>query len=158
MIPWGNLPVNRMNDTPRGENAPEFPGYQAMARLGGGFLIALFLVLVLAWRDDGQRAKLETTAEFTAVGDTRYFPMPATVAAPPYPQVASLGGEALYAADFRRHEYHADDMTRVGRDEKTGCLIYKGPVRRQDAGERRVGAIYFLKLSPTEYLQVRGAR
>jgi len=129
-----------------------------MARIGAGLLVALFLLLVLVWRDNGQRAKLETTAEFTAVGDTQYFPMPAAPAAPPYPQVALLHGEPLYADDYRQHEFHADDMTRVGRDEKTGCLIYKGPVRRQDAGEREAGSIFFLKLSSTEYLKVRGAR
>jgi hypothetical protein len=147
-----------MNDTSRAENAPEFPGFQAMARLGAGLLVALFLILVLVWRDNGQRAKLETTAEFTSVGDTHYFPMPAAPAAPPYPQVAALRGEPLYLDDPRKHEFHADDLTRVGRDEKTGCLIYKAPVRKQDVGEHEVGAVYFLKLSPTEYLKVRGTR
>jgi hypothetical protein len=128
-----------------------------MMCLGAGLLVALFFVLVFVWRDNGQRAKLETTAEFTAVGDAHYFPMPAAMP-PPYPEIASLRGEALYPDDFRRHEFRADDMTRVGRDEKTGCFIYKAPIRRQDKGERQVGVVYFLKVSPAEYFKVRGAR
>jgi hypothetical protein len=146
-----------MNDTPRTEGASDFPGREVAVRLGAALLAALFLVLVLVWRDSGQRARLETTAELTAVGDTHYFPMPPP-SVPPYQPIASLRGEPLYPDDFRRHEFHPDDMTRVGLDEKGGYILYKAPIRHQDAGERQIGSIYCLKISPTEYFKVRGAR
>jgi len=146
-----------MTETPDAQNSSQFPGHQAAVRLGAALLAALFLLLVLVWRDDGQRAKLETTTELTAVGDTHYFPMPAPQL-PPYTAVASLRGVPLYPDDFRRHEFHPDDMTRVGLDEKAGYILYKAPVRRQDAGEREVGSVYFLKVSPTEYTKVRGSK
>jgi hypothetical protein len=147
-----------MNDTPRAEGAPEFPGRETAVRLGAALLAALFLVLVLVWRDNGQRTRMETTAELTAVGDAHYFSMPSPLPTPPFQPVASLRGEPLYPADFRRHEFHPDDMTRIGLDEKGGYILYKGPIRRQDEGERQIGSLYFLKISPTEYFRIRGAR
>ena len=144
-----------MNDAPRTEDASEFPGRQAAVRLGSALLAALFLVLVLVWRDNGQHSTLETTAQLTAVGDTQYFPRPAAPTLPPYPAVASLRGQPLYPEDFRPHEFRGDDMTRVGQDGKTGCVIYQTPDRPQDAGERKIGSTYYLKISPTEYFKVR---
>ncbi|MDR3403369.1 MAG: hypothetical protein P4L99_12800 [Chthoniobacter sp.] len=144
-----------MNDIPPAEDASEFPGRQAAVRLGAALLVVLFLVLVLTWRDNGHRAALETTAEFTSVGDAHYFPMPATPPPPPFLAVASLQGKPLYPADYRRHEYAADDMTRVGVDEKGGYIVYEAPQRAKDADERKLGKVYFLKISPKEYLKVR---
>ncbi len=69
-----------MNNASSTENVPEFVGRRAAVYLGSALLLALFLALVFTWRDNGRRAALETTAEFTAVGDSHYFPMPA---APP---------------------------------------------------------------------------
>jgi hypothetical protein len=144
-----------MNDIPPAEDASEFPGRQAAVRLGAALLVVLFLVLVLTWRDNGRRAVLETTAEYTSVGDAHYYPMPATAPAPPFMAVASLQGKLLYPADYRRHEYAADDMTRVGVDEKGGYVVYEAPRRAKDADERKLGDIYYLKISPTEYLKTR---
>jgi hypothetical protein len=143
-----------MTDISSTENAPEFPGRRAAVYLGGALLVALFLMLVLTWRDNGRRAALETTAEFTAVGDTHYYPMPATLP-PPYPAVALFKGQPLYPADYRRHEFEADDMTRVGVDEKGGYILYQAPKRQKDADERRRYEVYFLKISPKEYLKTR---
>jgi hypothetical protein len=144
-----------MNDTPSAEDAPEFPGRPTAVRLGGALLIALFLVLVLTWRDNGRRTTLETTAEFTAVGDSNYYPMPATPPPEPYMPVASLRGQPLYPADYRRHEYAADDLARVGVDEKGGYIVYQAPEKAKNADERKRGIIYYLKISAKEYLKVR---
>ena len=144
-----------MSDTPSTDETSGFPGRTAAVRMGVVLLVALFLVLVMAWRDNGRRAALETTAEFTSVGDTHYFPMPEPLPSPPYQAVASLHGEALYPVDYRRHDYPADDMTRLGVDEQGGYIIYKAPDRVKDADERRTGPMFFLKVSPKEYLKMR---
>jgi hypothetical protein len=146
-----------MNDTPPAEDGSEFPGRAAAVRLGGALLLALFLVLVFVWKDNGRRAALETTAELTAVGDTHYFPMSATEVPLPTRPLAHFHGQPLYPADIRRHEYAADDMTRVGVDEKTGCVLYEAPKRAKDADDRKRGPTYYLKISPTEYLKTRGS-
>jgi len=144
-----------MNDTPPAEDASEFPGRQAAIRLGGGLLVVLFLVLVLTWRDNGRRATLETTAEFTSVGDNHYFPMPDPPPEPPFQAVAKLHGQPLYPTDYRKREYAADDMTRVGVDEKGGYIVYESPRKSRDADEHSLGQLYYLKVSPTEYLKTR---
>ena len=140
------------------DEPPEFPGRQAALRLGAAFLAALFLVLILVWRDNGQRAQFETTVELTAVGDTHFYPMPGSEPSPPYAPIASIHGQPLYPADFRRHEFRPDDMTRAGLDEEAGFVLYHAPVRRQDAGENPTGPVYFLKISPTEYLKLKPGR
>jgi hypothetical protein len=144
-----------MNKTPPAEDAPEFPGRLAAIFLGVALLVALFLVLVLAWRDNGRRAALETTAELTAVGDSHYYPLPAKAPRPPYHAVASFRGQPLYPTDYERHEFPADDMTRLGVDENGGFVIYRGPPRAKDADEAKLGSVYFLKVSPKEYLKTR---
>lgn len=152
------LPIDMSSDTPSAENAPEFPGRRLAIWLGLALLVALFLVLALTWRDNAQRAQLETTVEYTAVGDTHFYPMPATPPPPPYAVVASLKGQALYPVDYRRREFAADDMTRTGVDEKGGYLLYKAPERvekKKDADEIKRGPLYYLKISATEYLKLR---
>ncbi len=144
-----------MADTPSAANEVPFPGRTAAVRLGAALLLALFLVLVLVARDNGRRTTIETTAETTAVGDAQYYPMPAPPPKPPYLAVAYLQGKPLYPADYRRHEYPPDDMTRMGRDEKGGYLIYQAPTAAKDEDDRKLGLVYFLKISPTEYLKVR---
>ena len=156
--PCPNIPATDMNDTPRTADAHDFPGRQAAVRLGAALLVALFLILVLVWRDNGQRATLETTAQLTAVGDTHYFPMPAAPLVAPYPPVVSLHGTPFYPADYRHHEFRPDDMIRVGEDEKAGYILYRAPVRPQDAGEHEPGSTYFLKISPTEYLKIHSLK
>lgn len=147
-----------MNNAPSTETAPEFVGRTAAVYLGSALLLAFFLALVFTWRDNGRRAALETTAEFTAVGDSHYFPMPAAPAAtviPPYPAVAKFQGQPLHPADFRKHEFQADDMTRVGVTDEGDYIVYRSPKREKDADERKKGELYYLKLSPLEYLKTR---
>ncbi|MEZ0259301.1 MAG: hypothetical protein ACAI37_28790 [Chthoniobacter sp.] len=147
-----------MSNTPSAEQDSDFPGQRAAVCLGAVLLVALFIVLALTWRDNGQRAQLETTVEYTAVGDSSYYPMPANPPAPPYPVVASLKGQPLYPVDYRRREFAADDMTRAGLDEKGGYLLYRGPEKsekKKDADEIKRGPLYYLKISPTEYLKLR---
>ena len=144
-----------MPDTRSTEQIPEFPGRTSAVRLGAALLVALFLVLILAARDNGRRTALETTAEYTAVGDTHYFPMPEKHLLPPFPVVAALPGVSLAPADYRRHEFSADDMTRVGVESATGCIVYRAPERAKDQDDRKLGPIYYLKLSATEYLKTR---
>ena len=132
-----------------------FPGRRAAFGLAAGLFLALLVALAVAMKDNAQRTTLETTAEFTAVGDTDYFPMPPVPPQPPYKVVASFRGHALYPADYRRHESAADDMTRVGVDDKAGYIIYRAPEVAKDDDERKLGPVYFLKISPTEYLKVR---
>lgn len=147
-----------MSDIPSAENEAPFPGRTAAVRLGAAMLLALFLVLVLVARDNGRRTAIETTVETTAVGDTHYYPMPVPPPKPPFQAVASLQGKPLYPADYRRHEYPPDDMTRIGRDEKGGYIVYQAPVNAKDEDDRKIGAVYFLKISPTEYLKTRTVR
>lgn len=150
-----------MNDAPSTENTPEFVGRQALVYLGSALLLALFLVLVFTWRDNGRRTTLETIAEFTAVGDTHYFPMPAAPPGqtePPYPAIATFQGQPLYPADFRTHEFQPDDMTRVGVISEGGYIVYHAPRREKDADERKKGELYYLKLSPLEYLKTRAPK
>jgi hypothetical protein len=135
-----------------------FPGGRAAFTLAAGFFLALLVALSVAMQDNARRATLETTAEFTAVGDADYFPMPQAPPAPPYEAVASLHGHLLYPADYRRHESAADDMTRVGIDEKGGYIIYRAPQVAKDDDERKLGPVYFLKISPTEYLKLRDVK
>jgi len=148
-----------MNEAPSTtENAPEFTGRPAAVYLGSALLLAFFLVLVFAWRDNGQRKTLETTAEFTAVGDAHYFPMPPVPAppvAPPFPAVAAFRGQPLYPADYRKRTYQPDDMTRVGVTDEGGYIVYQAPKREKDADERKKGEMYYLRLSPLEYLKTR---
>jgi len=142
-----------MNETPSAENEADFPGRQAALRLGIGILAALLFVLAVVVRDNGRRTTLETIAEFTAVGDTHYFPMPEPPPLPPYQPVAFLLGKPLYPVDFRRHEAPPDDMTRTGVDEKAGYLLYRAPAHAKDEDDRKLGQIYYLKISPTEFLK-----
>ena len=144
-----------MNDIPPAEDVVEFPGRRAAVCLGVSLLVALLLALVLAWRDDGQRAALETTVELTAAGDAHYYPMPAKAPLWPYPAVASFRGQSLYPTDYERREYPPDDMTRLGVDEKEGYVIYQGPPRATGADDSKLGPAYFLKISPKEYLKTR---
>jgi hypothetical protein len=149
-----------MNEVPSTENAPEFTGRPAAFYLGSGLLLAFFLVLVFAWQDNGQRKVLETTAEFAAVGDAHYFPMPPIPAAPvePFPAVATFHGQPLYLADYRKHTFQPDDMTRVGVTDEGAYIIYRAPKRDKDADERKRGEMYYLKLSPLEYLKTRALK
>lgn len=151
------IPID-MSDTSSADKDSEFSGKRAAVWLGATLLVALFLVLALTLRDNGHRAQLETTAEFTAVGDNNYYPMPATPLPPPYAVVASLKGQALYPVDYRRREYAADDMTRIGSDEKGGYFLYRAPEKsekKKDEDELKRGPLYYLKISPTEYLKLR---
>ncbi len=151
-------PIDMSSGTPSAENTSEFPGQRAAVWLGAALLVALFLVLALTWRDNGQRATLETTVEYTAVGDDHFYLMPATPPPPPYAAVASLKGQALYPVDYRRREFAADDMTRAGVDEKGGYLLYRAPEKsekKKDADEIKRGPLYYLKISATEYLKLR---
>ena len=132
-----------------------FPGRRAAFGLAAGLLLVLLVALAVAMKDNTRRATLETTAEFTAVGDTDYFPMPKVLPQPPYEAVASFHGQPLYPTDYRRHESPADDMTRVGVDEKGGYILYRAPEVAKDDDERKLGPVYFLKISPTEYLKLR---
>ena len=64
----------------------------------------------------------------------------------------------LYPVDYRRREYAADDMTRAGVDEKGGYLLYRAPEKsekKKDEDELKRGPLYYLKISPTEYLKLR---
>ncbi len=144
-----------MNETSSVEPTPDFPGRTVAVRLGLALLVALFVVLVLAWRDNGQRAALEHTTELTAVGDAHYFPFPDQPWPIPFPAAVTFRGETFYPAEYRKREYNADDMTRAGQDEKTGYIIYLPPVRAKYAEERKRNPIYYLKVSPTEYLRLR---
>ena len=147
-----------MSNTPSAEQDSDFPGQRAAVSLGAVLLVTLFIVLALTWRDNGQRAQLETTVEYTAVGDSHYYPMPANPPAPPYTVVASLKRQPLYPVDYRRREFAADDMTRAGLDEKGGYLLYRGPEKsekKKDADEIKRGPLYYLKISATEYLKLR---
>jgi hypothetical protein len=144
-----------MNDTPPPESAEEFPGKRMAVCLGLALLVALFAVLVLAWCDNGRRTALETTVELTAVGDSHYYPLPANPPPPPYSPVASLSGQELYPTDYQPHEFPADDMTRLGVDEKGGYIVYKGPPKDRDANDAKLGPAYFLKVSPKAYLKTR---
>jgi hypothetical protein len=144
-----------MSDKPSAVDESAFPGRRTAFVLAAGLFLALLAALAVAMRDNARRASLETTAEFTAVEDTHYFPMPQVAPDPPYKAVASLHGQLLYPADYRRHEVPADDMTRVGVDDKGGYIIYRAPEVAKDEDERKVGPVYFLKISPTEYLKLR---
>ena len=142
-----------MTEPSSAENESTFPGRPAVFGLGVGLLVGLLVVLAVTMRDNGRRTTLETIAEFTAVGDTHYFPMPETAPSPPYQPVARLHGKPLYPVDFRKHEATPDDMTRAGVDETAGYLIYQAPVHAKDEDIRKLGNIYYLKISPTEFLK-----
>lgn len=147
-----------MDDTSRGGDAPEFPGRQAAVCLGVALLVSLFLVLFLTWRDNGRRASLESTTELTAVGDSHYFTMPAKTPLPPYQAVTSFQGQPLYPTGYDRHEFPPDDMTRIGVDDKGGSIIYQGPPRAKAGDDPKLGPVYFLKISPKEYLKTRPSK
>ena len=144
-----------MHDTPPTEAAPNFPGRHAAICLGLALLLALFLVLVLAWRDNGRRATLETTAELTAVGDSHYYPLPPQPPPPPYPAIARFRGQELYPTDYELHEFLPDDLTRLGVDEKGGYIIYQAPPKATAADDPKLGPFYFLKTSPKDFLKIR---
>jgi hypothetical protein len=145
-----------MNAPQPKEEPADFPGRTAAVCLGAALLLALFFVLLLAWRDHGRRSDLETTMEPTAVGDTHYFPAPVPPrAGSTYPAVAAFHGQPLYPADYRRHEYPADDMMRAGLTDAGAYLLYTPPVKEKNSDERKAGPVYYLKLSPTEYFKTR---
>jgi hypothetical protein len=142
-----------VNDHPPTEGSAEFPGKRTAVCLGLVLLISLFVVLALAWRDNGRRTALETTVELTAVGDSHFYSLPANPPPPPYSPVASFRGQPLYPTDYQPHEFPADDMTRLGVDEKESYIIYKGPPKEKDAKDTELGPVYFLKISPKAYLK-----
>ncbi len=137
------------------EVEPPPPGTAVALRLTAAFLVAFFLVLVLAWRDNGRRQQQETTADPTAAGDNQFFSCPQPEPARPYPSLLTFHGQKLIPVDFQKYQFHADDVFRVGRDDTGVYLLYRAPIRRQDPAETLSGTIYFLKTSPTEYLKVR---
>jgi hypothetical protein len=147
-----------MSEKPSAMDESAFPGRRAAFGLGAGLLLLLLTALFVAMKNNARRTALESTAEYTAVEDTHYFPMPQALPGPPYKAVASIHGQLLYPTDYRRHEIAADDMTRVGVDDKAGFIIYRGPEVAKDEDERKLGPVYFLKVSPTEYLKLRDGK
>ena len=143
-----------MEQTPPPNPDTDFPGRIAAIRLGGAMLVVLFLVIILVWRDNGQRVAWETTALLTGVGDVHYYSIPQPPGDPPYPPAASFRGRVLYPVDYSRREFRDDDMLRVGADERSGLLLYEAPPRSHETLENKNHPGYFLKLAPNEYLKV----
>ncbi len=146
-----------MSESPSAETEPVMPGRRAAFCVGAVLLAGLVTALAVAVRDNQRRGDLETIAETTAVGDSHYFPMPPLPTTPAFPVVAYFHGKPLCPADYRRHEAELDDMTRVGVEDKTGCVVYQAPAVAKDDDERRIGSILYLKVSATEFLKLREA-
>lgn len=132
----------------------EFPGGRAAVRLGLALLAGLALALFMVARDEARRGSLETVAEATGVGDTKYArrpekPVEASGA------LVTLQGEALFAASRKSHGKRDTDMRRVARDEATGLTIYEETRRKKTDAEGTLPRAYFLKLAPGQYLELR---
>jgi hypothetical protein len=141
-----------MNDPASADPHANFPGQRAAVRLGAALLIGLGLVLALVLRDNARRSTLESIVESSAVGDTRYLPIPDPLPAEPFPAVAHFGGKPLVPAGYKRHEKREADMQAVGTDMATGLTIYRAPVKAKEASDPPT---YFLKVGPGEFVKVR---
>lgn len=148
-----------MNDPNR--PAPAEPILAARsAMLFGGLLLAGLAALTIFSRLDQPRVtELEQFEENTAVGDTRYFTLPADPPQPP-PAAVILGSRALYPVNQKPATLQDVQMWRAGRDEATGLSIYR---EREPARKKKKPSstpkpdVYYLKLGPGSYLEVRPA-
>jgi hypothetical protein len=124
-----------MNDAP-----PDSPVYaQPWAiRLGFALLVALTLILGLAFFDQAHRRELEKVSETTAVGDTRYLP-----------------AEQIAALQLKTFEVRDSHVARAGQDPERGLTIYvlskaATAAERKHFGEQPPGVL--LKTGVNQYV------
>lgn len=97
-----------MNDAPPDPTSTSAIYAQPWAvRIGFTVLVALTLILGLAFFDQAHRRELETVSETTAVGDTRYLPE-----------------EQVAALQLKPFEVRDSHVTRAGQDEGRSLTIY----------------------------------
>jgi hypothetical protein len=126
---------------------------------GAALLAALTGVVILASLDKGQRARLETTSETTAVGDVRYFQPPADLKTLPVVG-AVLNGQPLLVASVETIGVRDTHLRRVGFDPARGLSIYELSAAANDEDRQRLAAAgggYLLKLAPNDYVSARAA-
>ncbi|MDQ3624229.1 MAG: hypothetical protein M3463_17365 [Verrucomicrobiota bacterium] len=149
-----------MNDPNRPAPAAPIDAPRSAMVFGGLLLAGLAAMTIFTRLDQSGLAQLERFEENTAVGDTRYFAIPADPPQPP-PAAVILNGRALYPVDGKALEKkHDSRMSRAGRDEATGLSIYQERESRGKTKKPSSGPMperYFLKVGPGEYLEVRPA-
>lgn len=128
-------------------------------RLGFAVIAALTLILGLGFFDNGHRKELETVAETTSVGDTRFFQAPADVSRLPAVG-AVLDGQPLYVAEMKPVEVRDTHTRRAGTDAERGLAIYELSPAATDEERRRVGTkhrAFLLKTAIGQYVAARPA-
>ncbi len=121
-------------------------------RLGLLLLLGMALMLGLAAFDKQRRAKIESMAEVTAVGDKVFVKLPGPAV------VASFEGRPLELASEQRQELRDTRMRRVSTDAETGLTIYKylGALSKDGSvAALPEGAKFYLKAGVNEYVPVR---
>jgi hypothetical protein len=122
-------------------------------RFGAALLAGLALVVALATFDRVQRARLESTAETTAVGDVKYFKLPAKLPA----VVTSFKATDIVVLAVDEIGVRDTHVRRL--DAPSGFTIYELSAAATDEERARVaasGATYLLKLAPNEYAGAAG--
>lgn len=143
-------PMNESSSAPA--PAAAFLGGSHAARLGLLLLLGMALLLGLAAFDKQRRAKIESMAEVTAVGDKVFVKLPAPAVVP------SLDGRPLELASDQRQELRDTRMRRVSTDAASGLTIYKylGVLAKDGSvtGPPE-GSTFYLKAGVNEYVPVR---
>jgi hypothetical protein len=120
-------------------------------RLGGLFLAAFAVLVIIAFRDRARVFHLEQLEEVSAVGDTTYYRPTNDVNT-----VATFEGHPLFRVDNDKKEIKDTAMRRVGRDPATGLSIY---VPRKNnhraAGAKNDDGTFFIKIGRNDYVRVR---
>jgi hypothetical protein len=114
-------------------------------------LLAGFAVITLsALRDRARLGTMEKMAEPTAVGETRFFRIPA--AADAKTPVAVFENRPLFLAGLEKIKQSDSRMRKAGEDATRSFFVYQSAdAKREETG------FYFLKTAPGEYLKAAPA-
>lgn len=120
-------------------------GLNYAKRLGVVLILGVAALLVLAARDKGQRAALESFSLPTALGDQEVF-MPSEPLDLQKP-VASFQGKPLFPTSLEPDEVRESRLTKAGRADTGAYYVYRHT-------DPKKADKFFLKVSPGRFLVV----
>jgi hypothetical protein len=127
-------------------------GGSSAVRLGLLLLAGLAVMLGLAAFDKQRRAKIESMAEVTAVGDKVFVKLPAPAV------VATTDGRTFEIVSVERQDPRDTRMRQIGKDAATGLTIYQylGALAKDGTVTAPPpDSTFYLKAGVNEYVPLR---